>query len=348
MTDTVFRGRKARTLENDYLRVTVLREGGHIAEIYDKAARVNPLWTPPWPSMEPSDFDRLDPTMYGNDTDAKLLAGIMGHNLCLDIFGPPTDEEADAGLSAHGEGSVAPYELSVAGDTLHAQATFPLAQLEFERQIELRERTLRIAEKVVNTGRSERIIGWTQHVTLGPPFVDPGSTQFGASAGRSKVFDGRFGADDYLKAGAEFDWPLAPGVDGTVCDLRSMPNVGRSSAYSAQLMEQARAAAYFVAFSAAFELAFGYVWRPRDFPWLGIWEENRSRQNPPWRGETLARGLEFGVSPMPETRDAMIQRGRLFGVPCGRRIGAGETAAVEYCAVALNTRAIPESLEWPA
>jgi hypothetical protein len=271
----------------------------------------------------------------------------MGHNLCLDIFGPPTDDEAEAGLSAHGEGSVVPYELSVRGDTLQARAVFPLAQLEFERQIDLRERTLRIAEKVINTGPAERIIGWTQHVTLGPPFLDPGSARFRASAGRSKVFEGRFGADDYLKAGAEFDWPLAPGVDGGVCDLRAMPNVARSSAYTAQLMDQTRAA-YFVAFSPAFELAFGYVWRPGDFPWLGIWEENHSRQNPPWRGETLTRGLEFGVSPMPEDRDAMIRRGQLFGVPCGRRIGAGETVAAEYCVVALNPRAIPESLEWPA
>jgi len=348
MTDTGYRGRTARTLENDFLRVTVLCEGGHIAEIYDKAAHVNPLWTPPWPTMEPSDFDRLDPTMYGNGTDAKLLAGIMGHNLCLDIFGPPTDDEAEAGLSAHGEGSVAPYELSVAENTLHAHATFPLSQLEFERQIELGERSLRIREKVVNVGRTERTIGWTQHVTLGPPFLDPGSTRFAASARHSKVFEGRFGADDYLKAGAEFDWPLAPGVEGGVCDLRAMPNVAPSSAYTAQLMDQTRAAAYFVAFSPAFELAFGYVWRPGDFPWLGIWEENHSRQNPPWRGETLTRGLEFGVSPMPETRDAMIQRGQLFGVSCGRRIAAGETVTVEYWVLVRRTPAIPESLEWPA
>ena len=50
---------------------------------------------------------------YGGGSDARLLAGIMGHNLCLDIFGPPSDEEALAGLTAHGEGSVAAYELDV-------------------------------------------------------------------------------------------------------------------------------------------------------------------------------------------------------------------------------------------
>src|SRR5207244_13368190 len=70
--------------------------------------------------------------------------------------------------------------------------------------------------------------------------------------------------------------------------------------------------AFFVAFSPRAALAFGYVWKPSDFPWMGIWEENRSRTASPWRGVALTRGLEFGVSPFPETRRQMIDRGRLF------------------------------------
>ena len=58
-------------------------------------------------------------------SDARLLAGIMGHNLCLDIFGPPSDEEALAGLTAHGEGSVADYDLAVSDGALTARAHFP-------------------------------------------------------------------------------------------------------------------------------------------------------------------------------------------------------------------------------
>ena len=69
-------------------------------------------------------------------------------------------------------------------------------------------------------------------------------------------------------------------------------------------------------------LAFGYVWRRSDFPWLGIWEENHSRAIPPWNGRTLTRGMEFGASPIPETRRKMIERGRLFGVPGYRWIPA--------------------------
>jgi hypothetical protein len=39
-----YRGRRAAIVENDDLRVTMLEEGGHIAEIFNKRSRINPLW----------------------------------------------------------------------------------------------------------------------------------------------------------------------------------------------------------------------------------------------------------------------------------------------------------------
>ncbi len=316
--------------------MTVLQEGGHIAEIFDKATGVNPLWTPPWPSIEPSEYRKLDPDLiYGSGSDARLLAGIMGHNLCLDIFGPPSDEEAKAGLTAHGEGSVAPYELTVAGDALAARARFPIAGLEFERHIVLRDRVVLIRETLKSVTSADRAIGWTQHVTLGPPFIEQGATLFRASASQSKVFESTFGAHDYLRPGAEFVWPMAPALNGGLADLRVFADAKQSSAYTAHLMN-GDATAFFVAFSPRFELALAYVWKAADFPWMGIWEENHSRMNPPWNGRTMTRGMEFGVSPMPETRDAMVKRGTLFGVPTFRRIGSGESIAVEYYAALMS------------
>jgi hypothetical protein len=38
-----YRGRRAAVVENDELRVTVLEEGGHIAEILDKRSGINPI-----------------------------------------------------------------------------------------------------------------------------------------------------------------------------------------------------------------------------------------------------------------------------------------------------------------
>lgn len=347
MTETRYQGRRAKFLENNELRVAVLEDGGHIAEIYDKAAGVNPLWTPPWQTFDGWTRPRVDPAVYGDGSDARLLAGIMGHNVCLDIFGPPSEAEAKTGLMAHGEAPVARYELTAADGILEARARLPIAGLDFERRVSLRGRAVAIREKVVNVSGADRAIGWTQHVTLGPPFLECGSTQFRASATRSRTFEVPFGADDYLMAAADFDWPLAPGMDGRAADLRLFGNMTRSSAYTAHLMGAGGPHAYFMAFAPAFQLAIGYIWKAVDYPWMGIWEENHSRMNPPWNGRTLARGMEFGVSPMPETREAMVRRGTLFGVPTFRRIASGESIAVEYYAVLQRATVAPDSIAWP-
>src|SRR2546421_10371753 len=138
MPEELHRGRRAHRIETPDLRVTVLIEGGHIAEIADKRSGINPLWTPPWPSIEPSTYDRTKHPEYGADAESKLLAGIMGHNVCLDLFGGPSEAEAAAGLTVHGEGSVAGYEITPAAGGIVARASLPMAQLRFERRLQLR------------------------------------------------------------------------------------------------------------------------------------------------------------------------------------------------------------------
>ena len=344
----IFCGRRGAAIENADVRVTVLEEGGHIAEILDKRSGVNPLWVPPWPSIEPSTYDPVRHPEYGAGAEARLLSGIMGHNVCLDVFGGPSEAEAAAGLGVHGEAPVVPYAIESAGAGLVMRADLPLAQLRFERGIDLRGRTVHIREAVENLASHDRPIAWTQHATLGPPFLEKGATEFRASAARSQVLDGRFGDHDYLKSGAVFDWPHAPGGDGGTADLRRYTAAPASSAYTAHLMDPDREQAFFVAFAPGAQLAFGYVWRRADFPWMGIWEENFSRASAPWNGATLARGMEFGVSPFPETRRAMIDRGRTFDTPGFRWIPGRTRIDVEYRAVVLHARAIPDTLAWPS
>jgi hypothetical protein len=173
-------------------------------------------------------------------------------------------------------------------------------------------------------------------------------TQFRTSAGRSKVFEHEFGTADYLEPGAEFDWPDAPRAGGGTVDLSRYTDAAASSAYTAHLMDTRREHAFFVAFSREARLAFGYVWRVADFPWMGIWEENLSRTSPPWNGRTLTRGMEFGVSPFPESRREMIDRGRMFDTPTFRWIPAASRVSVEYWIVSRSADAVPEMLAWPS
>ena len=344
---TLFRGRRAAAIENDALRVTVLEGGGHLAEVFDKRAGVNPLWIPPWPSIDPSTYVAEGDETYGACGESQLLSGIMGHNLCLDIFGGPSAEEEAAGLRPHGEASLVPYHIHAWSTGIVMSTMLHEARLAVERRITLQGSAVRIVESVENVSATDRPVGWTEHVTLGPPFLENGSTEFRASATKSRVFEGTFGTADYLVPSAEFDWPHAPRTDGGRADLRVYNASAKSGAYTAHLMNPNQPFAFFVAYSPRIKLAFGYVWKQQDFPWMGIWEENRSRAHRPWNGRTVTRGMEFGVSPFPETRRAMVQRGQLFGTPAYRWIPAKTRIDVEYWIVSQAADRIPETLAWP-
>ena len=349
MSQTTYRGRRAHVLDNGVLQIIVAVEGGHIAAVIDQATRVNPLWSPPWPGIEPSQYDPARHPQYGHDAESKLLAGILGHNLCLDLFGGPSAAEAAAGMTVHGEASVAPYDIIIRGDTLTQTTTLPEARLRFSRAIRLPAgaRTAVCNETVENLSAWDRPLAWTQHVTLGPPFLEKGRTWFQASVTRGKVIEQDFtGGKGYLKIGAEFDWPFCPGLDGRAEDLRRFTNRPVSGAFTTQLMDPAHERAWFAAWSPTHRLVFGYAWQQKDFPWLGIWEENYSRTQPPWNGQTLTRGLEFGVSPFPESRRAMVERGSLFGVSGYKWLPARAQLAAEYRLFLLPADAAPS--ECPA
>src|SRR5438067_9104026 len=259
MPETTYCGRRAAFIENNDVRVTVLNEGGHIAEILDKRSGVNPLWIPPWPSIEPSSYDPARHPEYGGDAESRLLAGIMGHNLCLDSFGAPSVAEAAAGANVHGEGPVVDHEISSSADEIVTRADLPVAGLRFERRLSLDSRLVNISETVENLCGLDRPIAWTEHVTLGPPFLARGSTEFRASATRSKVYERDFadGRGD-LVIGAEFDWPNAPRIGGGIVDLRVYTDAPMSARFTTHLMDQQCEQAWFVAFSPESKLLFGY------------------------------------------------------------------------------------------
>jgi hypothetical protein len=334
MGNIQFKDRAAVQIENEHIRLTVMKEGGHIAEILHKATGVNPLWIPPWKSIEPSTYDPDQHPEYGLNAESKLLAGIMGHNLCLDVFGPPSAEEVEAGMTVHGEASVVRYEFETGDAQINAHATLPLSQLRLSRSIRLNGdgSSIDITESVENLTGLDRPIAWTQHVTLGPPFLERGVTRFSIPATRSRVFEQAGFDADGLAQGVEFKWPFAPSNNGNRVDLSVYTAATKSSKFTAQLMDRNREDAWFEAYSPKTNLLFGYRWRREDFPWLGIWEENHFRTDAPWDGRTLTCGMEFGVSPFPESRRQMIDRRAMFETPTYRWLPARAKITVNYAA----------------
>jgi hypothetical protein len=189
---------------------------------------------------------------------------------------------------------------------------------------------LMIRETVTNLTDMDRPIAWTQHVTLGPPFLQAGITKLDINAPKSMVFPGDFGAAQPYKPGALFDWPFAPNKDGSTTDLRTQSTANVSAGVTCHVVEEGS----FEAFHPPTRFLFGYQWKREDFPWISLWEENRSRTFAPWNGNAVTRGVEFGVSPFAEGRRAMVERGSLLGVPTYRWLGAKESATVHYSAFA--------------
>ena len=326
MAEQLYRGRRCWQLENEQLRVTVLQEGGHIAELLDKRTGINPLWTPPWPSIEPSLYSPSIHPEYGSNAESKLLCGIMGHNVCVDLFGAPSTAEAEAGLTVHGESSVVSYRaLHSSADQLRVEADLVLAGLRFARNIELSQASVTVEEVVSNDNAYDRPIAYTQHVTLGSPFIVPGETAVDVAVDLSRTYEENFG--NLYRRGENFEWPYAPSSDSGVRDLRVYPETSIASGYTAH---RVTSDAYFRIATPSLDLSLLYMWQRPDFPWLGIWIENCARKNTPWNGITTTLGMEFGVSPMPETRRKMIERGALFGVPTFRWLEAQSGISSRY------------------
>ncbi len=329
-------GRITLRIENGVVAAAILPGGGHIAglEFIGGPARgINPLWQVPWPSMEPSQFrEARDLDLYGGPPEGRLLASIMGHNLCLDYFGPPSASEEDAGLTVHGEAGVAEWQVfSQAPDKIVLMVALDYAGLAVAREYRLvaGAPTLVVETQVKNLRNASREIGWQEHPTFGPPFLEPGVTTFDASVAKAATYPVPFAARHRLAFGKEFTWPMAPGADGKPVDLRVFGAGEPYGDFTAQLMDKADWC-WFAGHHPKLGLACAYAWSFADYPWLGMWDEHLDRLTKPWSGRTEARGMEFGMSPYAMGRQAMRDLGSLFGTPVLMTIPAQGTVTKRF------------------
>ncbi len=237
---------------------------------------------------------------FGTGCDARLLAGIMGHNLCLDIFGGPSAGEEAAGITPHGEGSVVHFDIDGGGSKLTMKAEMPLAQIRFGTQHRVAGHRqcgfASPAESLAAFDRPYWLDSAREH-SMVHHSSNEASTQFRASATRSKVFESEFGADPYLKAGAEFEWPLAPQKDGAYMDLRVMNISPVSSGYTAHLMDHRSEHALYPRPGTPGKRSHSATSGSDRTSLARHLGGGHSRTGAPWNGQTLARGMEFGASP---------------------------------------------------
>jgi hypothetical protein len=326
-------GRQAVTLSNGIVEMTLLVGGGHIASFSLTANSINSLWEAPWETADP-----LDPrwsvlaNRYGADPAGQFLAGYTGHALCLDIFGMPSAMEAAAGVALHGETGVREWEIDSTPGACTARVTLPIAGLQLQRDVILRESAAFVTEAVTNDRDVSRDIHWVQHATFGPPMLNESSGVIDASVEQCVTWPEGYEGRSLVRANVRFAWPNAPVEIGShTTTLRQPFAVHGTGFVVAALTSPHRSLQFVIARSTEHALAIGYCFRREDFPWVAIWEENCARKSPPWNSSTKARGMEFGTTPMPLGREGVAELGEIFGTPSSLSLGPHASRQARFC-----------------
>lgn len=290
VTAASFPGRDLWTIESDKLRLSILQSGGHVAELMLKeSGAVNPLWVQNRATIDPDKFDAArDAARYGGGSGAKLMSGLAGHNLCFPYWGNPSDTEERAGMTFHGETGIARWRRLAGGsDWITVAADLPQSMTRFTRTVRIHKQVALFDETAENLSAWDRPVGWCEHVTFGAPFLKKGVTQFDAA-----VKQGR------NNTGKEVQW-----ADG----LATVPDVPKSGFVDNFLVDHTKGLAYLTAYNPATHLLVGYVFRPKEFGWLNVWESNNA--------DMLTRGMEFSNTPVHGTVRALVAQPRLFDTP---------------------------------
>jgi hypothetical protein len=305
-------GRKAWVLENGKMRVALLRNGGHIAEVRllsdNPRLSFNPMFIPRGP-------------------------GYMGHMVCFPAFGPASPEETKNGLVGHGEaGSVEwqqtkPPEVSAQGMTFFYGAELPKTQYRIGRAVSLNagETAVHIEEWVENLASYDRPYNHDQHATFGAPFVAPAKNFLDLSGTKSMTVPRRTANNQFI-AGREFSWPNAPGPDGAMVNLREFRAVLAGQVFCPIVADSSGPTGWFTLYNSDYPLLVGYLFPTADDPWIIDWQNQ-----PPADAPTgTARGIEFGTSPFDEGLRRSVERGQMFGTPTYQWIGAKQRVTTTF------------------
>lgn len=327
---TIYREQPAISLRNSHIELIVVAGGGHIAAIRPAIGGVNALWEPHWPTLSPSLRNLTDPDVFGDTSEGKLLSSLVGHNLCLDVFGGHSKGEEEVGMTFHGEAGMVTWECQEHGSEdgtawFVMTANLPHTCLEVERRYTLAAdaRTVQVEETIENLTGFQRALGRSQHVTVGRDFLS-GGCLFSCNADLGHTWPEAVDDPGTWAVNKAFTWPDIPNEDGTTSDWRLYPRVANNSDLCTLRINPADANGWLVAAQNNHNLALVYTWERAVFPWLMTWEENYSRLLKPWNGKELTRGLEFGSYAYASSRQANVEMGTLLDTPTFEWIDAYE------------------------
>ena len=299
-----YKGRPSLVFQNDEARFVIDLLGGSFREFQFLDHPINPLnWGQPKP---------------GN-----VGAKVMGHFLCLDRWGPPSESEGANGMPYHGEAGRLRWQVDESvhdhEGIQHARmsARLPLAGLGITRSIQFgsKQAIAMVHETVTNHNKLGRPYNMVQHPSIGPPFLT-----------KHTVVDAN-GRKGFAQGGSlpnpeepSFYWPQALTQDGEHVNLRHLESDHDPNVVSFTIDDSI---GWVTAFTPESRLLIGYVWPTKDYPWLDIWR-NVQDEKP------SARGLEFGTTGLHQPYPILMEKGRIFGRKLFEYLDASESATKRF------------------
>ncbi len=309
-----FRSRRAWKLHGEILSLVITQGGGHFAELRLRNDNCpNLLWQPPWPTIEPGAYlEHQHAALYGVGAEARLLSGILGHNLCFPFWGDPSAAECAAGALYHGEAADANWTAQVVSDSLLLEATFSQSLIRMRRQITCHGNRIQVRSTAENLSMWDRPVGWCEHVTFGPPFLNADATVFEASLGEGFVT----GQED----GAALHWPNGRGA--VAFDLRRYASEPHSDLMNSFAVLDGEGEGFFRATNEELRINVTYRFPVSDFRWLNVWENNDGRMQ--------TRAMEFSNTPRHGTMRTLSKSTDVRGVPAYDWLGGRGTLQKQF------------------
>jgi hypothetical protein len=316
----VFEERPGVLLSNNKIELTVLPEGGAMAQLIlvDDQEKTNPLWNPFRITREAG---LNPPTGFAR-----------GHFVCVDGFGPVSPEERAAGLPMHGEAYTLPWELKSyqkqgGGTTATFSVTLPLAQETLTRTFRLvdGETVVWVDSELQNLLSFDRPVFWGEHATISAPFLEPGKVVVDMPVHKAKTRANQMQPvpTRQLQSDVDFNWPMAPMLDGQLFDVRSAPMKPNTTDHTTALLDPSRRLVFATALHLEKRLLIGWVFRRDEFPWVQTW---LSYPGP----NRMTRGLEFATQPFDLSRADVLRNGPLFDTAVFRLLPAKSKIASSF------------------
>ena len=330
----------AVVMENAHLRAMVLPgKGGDILEFRDKSSDVDVLWQAEHEWVPPD--TRVIPTADATTWHDHYPGGWQ---LNLPVAGY-TDDFAGTPYGLHGESALLPWDTIIARDdadavSVHLSVDLIRYPFHVERELTLPadESVLHIEESVTNEGRVELEYIWQQHIALGPPLIGPDARlDIPADTGVVEDYDADH-ENARLESGARFDWPEAPGADGTSVDLSAFPDYDaciHDVAYATDLED-----GWYAVTNPAHEVGFGFAFPTDPFECVWYWQPFNGFAESPYWGRNYNVGLEpTSAYPSGDIPDAQRANGTM------KTLGPGETIEATYAATTFSPEATVASID---